>query len=363
MEAAFKRGVEAIRAGRYFEAHEELEEAWRAAAAEERDFFQGLVHVAVAWYQAGRGRPVATASQLEKAARRLAPFAPEHRGLDVAAVLAQVEAAQARVADGSLALDPPILLMPGTPMSLRGGTIFARSWGAPDGSVVLCWHGAGGSSADWASIGPELADRLGVRVVAIDAPGHSQSSARAADAFRPSALATLAVEILDELDAPRTVFLGFSWGATVACWFGALHPERTLALALVEGGHFDFADIPDFPANCTLDELVAEAEAVATSEGAAFGSHTPVVAGAMVYGLCQEPATASYARLAASKTPMVFVGASLDGQSAQVERLSRLVPQCEIVQLACSGHEVLRDAPREVAKEVGDWLAGLPELY
>jgi hypothetical protein len=106
-EVAFKRGLEEIRAGRYFEAHEELEEAWRAAPPEERDFFQGLVHVAVAWYQAGRGRPVATGSQLEKAARRLAPFAPAHRGVDVAAVLAQVQAARARVAAGSLDLEPP----------------------------------------------------------------------------------------------------------------------------------------------------------------------------------------------------------------------------------------------------------------
>ena len=109
MDAAFKRGLEAIRAGRYFAAHEELEEAWRAAPPDERDFFQGLVHVAVAWYQAGRGRPVATASQLEKAARRLGPFAPAHRGVDIAGVLAQVEAAQARVAEGSLDLDPPRL--------------------------------------------------------------------------------------------------------------------------------------------------------------------------------------------------------------------------------------------------------------
>ena len=107
MEAAYKRGLEAIRDGRYFEAHEELEEAWRAAPAEERDFFQGLVHVAVAWYQAGRGRPVATASQLEKAARRLAPFVPEHRGVDVEDVLLQVEAARARVNGGSLDLEPP----------------------------------------------------------------------------------------------------------------------------------------------------------------------------------------------------------------------------------------------------------------
>jgi len=111
MEAAYNRGLEEIRAGRYFEAHEELEEAWRAAAAEERDFFQGLVHVAVAWYQAGRGRPVATARQLEKATRRLAPFAPAHRGVDIDGVLAQVTAAQARVASGSLDLEPPQLTL------------------------------------------------------------------------------------------------------------------------------------------------------------------------------------------------------------------------------------------------------------
>jgi len=107
VDAAFKRGLKAIRAQSYFAAHEELEEAWREASAEERDFFQGLVHVAVAWYQAGRGRPVATARQLEKAARRLAPFAPAHRGVDVAHVLTQVEAAQARVAEGSLDLELP----------------------------------------------------------------------------------------------------------------------------------------------------------------------------------------------------------------------------------------------------------------
>jgi predicted metal-dependent hydrolase len=111
MEAAYKRGLEEIRAGRYFEAHEDLEEAWRAAPAEERDFFQGLVHVAVAWYQAGRGRPIATGRQLEKATRRLAPFAPSHRGVDVEGVLAQVAAARKQVAAGSLDLEPPQLTL------------------------------------------------------------------------------------------------------------------------------------------------------------------------------------------------------------------------------------------------------------
>jgi predicted metal-dependent hydrolase len=67
------------------------------------------VHVAVAWYQAGRGNERGCERQLEKAARRLAAFAPMHRGIDVAGVLAQVERARVTVAAGSLELAPPAI--------------------------------------------------------------------------------------------------------------------------------------------------------------------------------------------------------------------------------------------------------------
>jgi predicted metal-dependent hydrolase len=90
MADAYNLGLAHIRAGRYFEAHEELELVWRAAAPEERDFYQGLVHVAVAWYQAGRGKRVATQRQLDKALRRLEPYEPDHRGVDVARLRAQL---------------------------------------------------------------------------------------------------------------------------------------------------------------------------------------------------------------------------------------------------------------------------------
>ena len=93
--ATLDRGLELIEAGEYFAAHEVLEDIWRAADAEERDFFQGLVHVAVAWYQAGRRNRVGCERQLEKAERRLSPYAPAHRGLDLDDLLAQVRAAAA----------------------------------------------------------------------------------------------------------------------------------------------------------------------------------------------------------------------------------------------------------------------------
>ena len=102
-----EQGIALIREGAYFEAHEELEDEWREAAPEERDFLQGLVHVAVAWHHGRRGNRPGCERQLEKAARRLAPYRPSHRGVDVDRVLECVGHAQAVVASGSLALPPP----------------------------------------------------------------------------------------------------------------------------------------------------------------------------------------------------------------------------------------------------------------
>jgi uncharacterized protein len=104
---SLERGLELIRAGAYFEAHEELEDEWREALPAERDFLQGLVHVTVAWHHAGRGNRPGCERQLAKAGRRLAAYAPAHRGVDVETLLAAVAAAAGRVEAGSLELPAP----------------------------------------------------------------------------------------------------------------------------------------------------------------------------------------------------------------------------------------------------------------
>jgi predicted metal-dependent hydrolase len=95
VDAHYQRGLALARQGAFFEAHEELEAAWRACAEDERDFFQGLVHVVVSAYQHGRGKPVAAERQRVKALRRLSSYAPTHRGLDVALLLAVLDRAEA----------------------------------------------------------------------------------------------------------------------------------------------------------------------------------------------------------------------------------------------------------------------------
>lgn len=95
VDRSHQHGLALAHAGAFFEAHEAFETAWRACAEEERDYFQGLVHVVVSAYQLGRGKPVAAERQRLKALRRLAAFAPAHRGLDVASLLAALERAEA----------------------------------------------------------------------------------------------------------------------------------------------------------------------------------------------------------------------------------------------------------------------------
>jgi predicted metal-dependent hydrolase len=94
VSAEYKRGLELARDGGWFEAHEAFELAWRSAEADERDFFQGLVHAVVFVYQTGRGKTIGATRQRAKALRRLTPYAPVHRRLDVERLLAALVRAE-----------------------------------------------------------------------------------------------------------------------------------------------------------------------------------------------------------------------------------------------------------------------------
>jgi predicted metal-dependent hydrolase len=102
----YKRGLRLARDGAWFDAHEAFELAWRAAVPQERDFFQGLVHAVVFAYQHGRGRVVGAERQREKALRRLAPYAPSHRGLDVERLLAALVRAEPDLREQLVERDP-----------------------------------------------------------------------------------------------------------------------------------------------------------------------------------------------------------------------------------------------------------------
>ena len=108
-EDGLAEAVGLFNAGRYFEAHEALERLWLVAEGSDREFYQGVLQVAVGLHHEARGNRKGGASMLGKGVARLAPFAPSYLGVDVARLLDDVRAFQAAAPDTKRApkLYPP----------------------------------------------------------------------------------------------------------------------------------------------------------------------------------------------------------------------------------------------------------------
>jgi predicted metal-dependent hydrolase len=68
----YLRGISLFNRARFFDAHEALEDVWRAAPPENKKFLQGLVQVAVAFHHYSTGNRVGMRSVLERAIKNLA---------------------------------------------------------------------------------------------------------------------------------------------------------------------------------------------------------------------------------------------------------------------------------------------------
>ncbi|MGD9697029.1 MAG: DUF309 domain-containing protein [Thermoleophilia bacterium] len=72
-------------AGRFFDAHEALEAAWRRSPDPRMQFLQGLIQWAVAFEHHRRGNPHGARVLLERAWSRIGDAPPAALGLDLAA--------------------------------------------------------------------------------------------------------------------------------------------------------------------------------------------------------------------------------------------------------------------------------------
>jgi uncharacterized protein len=86
-----QRAIELFNAGRYFECHEVLEEPWLAAAEPERRFLKGLIHAAVSLHHYQRGNAHGARVKASSARGYLESFLPVHAGIDLQALLAELE--------------------------------------------------------------------------------------------------------------------------------------------------------------------------------------------------------------------------------------------------------------------------------
>ncbi|NMH98222.1 alpha/beta hydrolase [Pseudonocardia sp. K10HN5] len=102
-------------------------------------------------------------------------------------------------------------------VALEGATVHYRVWGDSWPGVILV-HGAGGHSAWWDHVAPQL----GGRVVAVDLTGHGDSGRRPVYSIAQWAREIRAVAAAEDLRAPHLV--GHSMGGRVAVAASALGP-------------------------------------------------------------------------------------------------------------------------------------------
>jgi predicted metal-dependent hydrolase len=90
-EATFSAGARLFDAGEYLAAHELFEELWEAGEGGDADFYKGLVQASIALHHLGAGN-LEGALKLHSGQRRfLAPFLPQHRGIDLLRFLAEMQ--------------------------------------------------------------------------------------------------------------------------------------------------------------------------------------------------------------------------------------------------------------------------------
>ena len=84
-------------AGEYYEAHEELETAWREETGPIRDLYRGVLQIAVAYLHTSNGNYEGAIKLYERSQKWLRKWPARCRGIDIAGLLADAEAAIAEV--------------------------------------------------------------------------------------------------------------------------------------------------------------------------------------------------------------------------------------------------------------------------
>ncbi len=106
--AALARGLAQFNDRHFFECHDTLEEVWSGVRGAPRDFFQGLIQVAVGFYHLGNGNRKGAASVLRRSLERLSRYPPRYAGVALEPLRAAVgEWLQALEANGAVPDEPP----------------------------------------------------------------------------------------------------------------------------------------------------------------------------------------------------------------------------------------------------------------
>jgi pimeloyl-ACP methyl ester carboxylesterase len=114
---------------------------------------------------------------------------------------------------------------------LDGPVHYVDHGGAPDGPLLVCVHGLGGSLVNWAALAPLLTGTC--RVIALDLAGfgHTRGGARSTGV---QANRRLLERFLDDVAGTPVILVGNSMGGLISILQAAQSPATVAGLALVD---------------------------------------------------------------------------------------------------------------------------------
>jgi 2-succinyl-6-hydroxy-2,4-cyclohexadiene-1-carboxylate synthase len=250
------------------------------------------------------------------------------------------------------------------------GTLWVRSFGNPPARVVAL-HGFtlhGGMFA-------ELAEELGVGVVAPDLPGHGRTQV---EPITTAAATTAIAEMLTTMDRP--LLLGYSQGARVALQFALNHPDLISGLVIVSGSpglperarklrrvadEGLAARIETIGVTRFIDEWLANpmtaTDAVSPERRSAdrqirLENTAPGLAAAL-RGMGQASVPDSSDLVGSLRIPAAFVGGRRDSKYSELAKAMAAARGARPVLVRGVGHNVILEAPSAVAATVLELLS------
>ncbi|MFE0018645.1 alpha/beta fold hydrolase [Mesorhizobium sp. NPDC059054] len=267
--------------------------------------------------------------------------------------------------------------MPDEPRSFyvkgAGVRLHLTDHGGP-GPIILALHGVTGGGFLWSGVARELEGRG--RVVALDFRGHGRSDWSRDRAYETAHHVTDLLLVLDQVDLGRRppVIVGSSWGALVAIQLLAIRPDIADQLIIVDvepSFQASEADVLPRPYRfASLNEALAweraanryavetdltaftRASLVENGEGQWLRRHDPFFLTHWPFrkdnlweelsGLCQN--------VKIIRGDQSFVRHEI------CQRMARLKEGWSFSEIASSGHLVPLEQPRQLAKEIADFI-------
>jgi pimeloyl-ACP methyl ester carboxylesterase len=215
------------------------------------------------------------------------------------------------------------------------------------GPPLVLQHGFTGSIDDWYDMGyvDDLKDEH--RLILVDSRGHGASDKpHDPAAYHDRLLAADVVAVLDDLDIPKSHFLGYSLGGRIGLALGVYAPERFSSLVL--GGISPYARIPARKAadrrRISIWEQGSEAYAASLEPmGPGFDRYkTRALAGDFEAFIAMSRSHSLWGDLTgplhSSRVPMLIFVGDLDDQHPGAQKAAEQIAEASFVSLPGLDH-------------------------